>query len=481
MNADSSQLPWKTLEQKEGDIPWSALRTFAEAVVSNADVIQKLFDVYKRGYEIALDETCYADLYVPAIFSLAAPQLDDEQRRQIGAFLVAKLVAAGRDNDTLGLEVLTAAAGTMGPAILPTVLDAIARKSDPRGAWVFLWDLTLLAGETKNATLREPVVQACVNQLERADRGETELWEAEPAACTLGTLKCTEHTDLLRRLGEKEKEAIETDDYGYALKLLEGRLDDSPTTKPWEEPVENWLTSKWRIASDEYTQYQNEEDADSDALDCNLGAAGSLAIAFTVSPIARGLPKALRLDAIHIVERLISYSFTYLDAEPNEWDESMLRELLLDIVPREMLADQALLEKIGPVTEAFLVWLGFEGMMADARTLAATVHHWNEEIVTAGLDPEKWDLAKTFAMRTLEKGLDPTDPEIKKQFINGQVQEFLNAGAIRAEPDPLSDEPPIPIVASTAKVGRNAPCPCGSGRKYKKCCGSPTGKGTAKA
>jgi uncharacterized protein YecA (UPF0149 family) len=22
-----------------------------------------------------------------------------------------------------------------------------------------------------------------------------------------------------------------------------------------------------------------------------------------------------------------------------------------------------------------------------------------------------------------------------------------------------------------AKVGRNEPCPCGSGRKYKKCCG----------
>ena len=23
-----------------------------------------------------------------------------------------------------------------------------------------------------------------------------------------------------------------------------------------------------------------------------------------------------------------------------------------------------------------------------------------------------------------------------------------------------------------AKVGRNAPCPCGSGKKYKKCCGA---------
>lgn len=27
--------------------------------------------------------------------------------------------------------------------------------------------------------------------------------------------------------------------------------------------------------------------------------------------------------------------------------------------------------------------------------------------------------------------------------------------------------------ARTAKVGRNAPCPCGSGKKFKKCCGSP--------
>lgn len=30
---------------------------------------------------------------------------------------------------------------------------------------------------------------------------------------------------------------------------------------------------------------------------------------------------------------------------------------------------------------------------------------------------------------------------------------------------------PQPIVNATPKVGRNAPCPCGSGKKYKKCCG----------
>ena len=32
-------------------------------------------------------------------------------------------------------------------------------------------------------------------------------------------------------------------------------------------------------------------------------------------------------------------------------------------------------------------------------------------------------------------------------------------------------EPPRPIVNSGTKVGRNDPCPCGSGKKYKNCCG----------
>jgi hypothetical protein len=38
---------------------------------------------------------------------------------------------------------------------------------------------------------------------------------------------------------------------------------------------------------------------------------------------------------------------------------------------------------------------------------------------------------------------------------------------------PQTPQPVLPIqpVAAHPKVARNAPCPCGSGRKYKKCCG----------
>jgi preprotein translocase subunit SecA len=31
---------------------------------------------------------------------------------------------------------------------------------------------------------------------------------------------------------------------------------------------------------------------------------------------------------------------------------------------------------------------------------------------------------------------------------------------------------PTPVVRETPKVGRNDLCPCGSGKKYKKCCGA---------
>ena len=45
-------------------------------------------------------------------------------------------------------------------------------------------------------------------------------------------------------------------------------------------------------------------------------------------------------------------------------------------------------------------------------------------------------------------------------------------GAVAAEPAPGAEvEPVAPFVREGRKVGRNEPCPCGSGRKYKHCCG----------
>ena len=80
--------------------------------------------------------------------------------------------------------------------------------------------------------------------------------------------------------------------------------------------------------------------------------------------------------------------------------------------------------------------------------------------------------------------LDLTNPrEFERAyqlFLTGALPEAPQKGAFPslraafAEAEaPEEDEalvPPQPIRA-LPKVGRNAPCPCGSGKKYKRCCG----------
>jgi hypothetical protein len=61
----------------------------------------------------------------------------------------------------------------------------------------------------------------------------------------------------------------------------------------------------------------------------------------------------------------------------------------------------------------------------------------------------------------------------------GEARQFgEQARRLRHEPvRPAARSAPSPgDTARTAKVGRNAPCPCGSGKKFKKCCGSPLGR-----
>ncbi|MBL4940036.1 MAG: SEC-C domain-containing protein [Colwellia sp.] len=60
------------------------------------------------------------------------------------------------------------------------------------------------------------------------------------------------------------------------------------------------------------------------------------------------------------------------------------------------------------------------------------------------------------------------DTELKKlasEIIPLHVETLHRARLAAATPHPKT-----PANQNRPKVGRNAPCPCGSGKKYKKCC-----------
>ena len=54
--------------------------------------------------------------------------------------------------------------------------------------------------------------------------------------------------------------------------------------------------------------------------------------------------------------------------------------------------------------------------------------------------------------------------------IAGGRSKGLYVGALADAWADATSVKPKPIVNPTTKIGRNDPCPCGSGRKYKKCC-----------
>jgi hypothetical protein len=74
-----------------------------------------------------------------------------------------------------------------------------------------------------------------------------------------------------------------------------------------------------------------------------------------------------------------------------------------------------------------------------------------------------WQMVrKRYAQRESENAIEEFE-EAQRAF----EQNAANS------PDQTPITPPIPIVERSPKVGRNDPCPCGSGKKYKKCCGDP--------
>ena len=68
------------------------------------------------------------------------------------------------------------------------------------------------------------------------------------------------------------------------------------------------------------------------------------------------------------------------------------------------------------------------------------------------------------------------DVNFMKQMAEGKVQTEMEKQAEKAiessgKTEESKDKKKEPVKKDTGEVGRNDICPCGSGKKYKKCCG----------
>ncbi len=70
-----------------------------------------------------------------------------------------------------------------------------------------------------------------------------------------------------------------------------------------------------------------------------------------------------------------------------------------------------------------------------------------------------------------EKITDRYRQKEKQSLLGGLFKRTVDPDMLAEEEKMLADTEKVQPIKAETQPGRNDPCPCGSGKKYKKCCG----------
>jgi preprotein translocase subunit SecA len=99
---------------------------------------------------------------------------------------------------------------------------------------------------------------------------------------------------------------------------------------------------------------------------------------------------------------------------------------------------------------------------------------------------DMWERVEDHVVRFLYHAEPVEELEARRRQVRGQElrPEMADLAASRAQQEQVANTPvgqparPSTVRRSQPKVGRNDPCPCGSGKKYKRCCGATSAVGS---
>lgn len=128
-----------------------------------------------------------------------------------------------------------------------------------------------------------------------------------------------------------------------------------------------------------------------------------------------------------VLRTFLEICYRELGIPPEKLDEPELHEALLERLPAKLGSKEEGAAQAPALVGDYLAWLGEQH-----------------------LNPNAWKFGAIVEQATREF------PSLLKK---------LGGTAVKSGPSE-------PFVRPGSKVGRNDPCPCGSGKKYKKCCSS---------
>ena len=141
-----------------------------------------------------------------------------------------------------------------------------------------------------------------------------------------------------------------------------------------------------------------------------------------------------------MVKSFLDYLFFDQHKEIRELNNSVAAHFMLEFAPHKLVFTPEAGKDVAEILSKFLIFLETEGYIHNGTDLSSVVKKNNRTFLK--LLPKT---RQASTKKTAKKSKASKKPEAKKK-----------AGK-KAKPE--------------VKVGRNDPCPCGSGKKYKKCCG----------
>jgi len=151
--------------------------------------------------------------------------------------------------------------------------------------------------------------------------------------------------------------------------------------------------------------------------------------------------------------------YRYFLMIPFNWNARRVVECLTEVMPAKVVASDAYFKTVEPVMIAFMTFCGDKNYVADGKTIARRLFGITDSIIDEAHEEDHFGIAKSLINEARNKGVSLSNEKGLESFI----KEYSREKGDLYHPETSS---------KSEKLGRNDPCPCGSGKKYKKCCGA---------
>ncbi len=164
-------------------------------------------------------------------------------------------------------------------------------------------------------------------------------------------------------------------------------------------------------------------------------------------------------EAEFIITAFSEMMYNYFLLLPENWEILAVSKCCTSILPGKVMGGDEFFGSVEAVLRAFMLFGYEEGVIPEGKSISEKIAGIGERVLDASNDPSNWGVGKALLKGAVEEGIDLEDESDLKEYIESRQH---NAG--------MDKKPGMKLVK---KTGRNEPCPCGSGKKYKKCCGNP--------